>query len=1215
MSNRAWILLLLCCQALSAAKVFAAAEPYKVFGRSSAQELNVSLDEADWRWLRTKGVLRLGISAPDSAPLDITSEDGYYEGLTADYVGMLSELLSIRIDALRYDSRAEAIEALKQGKIDLLGSSTGFESADSELALSRPYSDSQSLLVVSSSSSNDPLEAPLTGKRLAMYDHFLPAEMVKALYSGAVLQFYTSELQALGAVAFGQADVFLGDSITTSYLINKYYPGHAQINSFAHIPYDDVAFVLRLDSGPLLHIVDKALAAIPSWKHLTIERRWNVGAISLPWARIPDLSPREQRWLEAHSLLKVGVLDDYPPLSFFDSNGQYQGITAEVLDKIREATGLHFEIVRLRNIDELSEALKRRRVDVLAGFNRTAVHTEDFRFSRAYFASALALVTKASRNDISGLVDMAGKRLAIRQAHLERDYLIRNYPGIQLLEVPSGARAISLVMEGKADASLNTLMHANYLSRKTSPSQLKVVGTVGDATAQYAFAVNHGSVEMYSILNKALMTISPEDFDRITNRWHYEVTIDESTWRRNKTAIIQGFIAAALLLLLALYWIVYQRKSIQRRDRAERALSEQMEFMRVMIDGTPHPIYVGDREGQLLMCNADYLKAIRLDLADVIGKPVSLGILGWDQTLSYNQAYASVVEMGQPILEDCVVRVPGDRHFTAQHWLVPFYARDGQIRGVIAGWVDIGERFRLVRQLQEAKDEADRANRAKTSFLATMSHEIRTPMNAVIGMLELALKRADKGVLDRFSIEVASRSAHGLLELIGDILDVVKIESGKLILSPQRSNLRALVESVVQVFDGVARQKGLQLVLEFDAQASGDVLVDPLHFKQIISNLLSNAIKFTSQGYVRLTLSVLPSTDEGRLSLKVIVKDTGLGISEENQKELFKPFSQVKGGEQAIHRGSGLGLLISRTLCVMMQGQLSLSSVVGEGTQVEVLLNLMKLAPLPAQTAMPEVEAEGSPLRVLVVDDYPANLILLSQQLSYLGHTVIEAEDGEKGWHTWVEGEFDVVITDCNMPRMTGYELARMIRDQEQQHASSPCLILGFTANAQEDEKRRCLEAGMDDCLFKPTSLADLHSRLRLIESSYEASPIRMVSGFDSINLSGLDQLTGGDRVSIYRLLNDLAASNEEDSLRLVKLFGELDRDGLAELAHRIKGAAKIIKSERLIWCCEQLELACKSENEALLVQSVDDLQQTMEQLTGVLEGYLEKLDAGDELG
>ncbi|WP_395606897.1 transporter substrate-binding domain-containing protein [Pseudomonas sp. B22129] len=1187
---------------------YGVAEPFKLFSRSSAAGLSLALDEEDWRWLRAKGVLRLGVSAPDSAPLDITSDDGTYEGYTADYAGLLSELLSIRVEVLRFDSREESIEALKQGKIDLLGSSTGFESADPELALSRPYADSQAMLAVSTQTGNTPLDSTLAGKRLAMYDHFLPAQMIKGLYPDATLKLYTSELSALGAVAFGQADVFLGDGITTGYVINKYYPGNVQINSFAHISYDDVAFVLLPGNQSLLRIINKTLEAIPSWKYLTILRRWSAGAVNLPWAQTVDFSPRERRWLEAHRKLKIGVLDDYPPLSFFDQAGHYQGVTDEVLKKISTLTGLQFEIVRLQDIDELSRALNNRQVDVLAGFNRTSVHNEMFNFTRSYFASPFVLVGQSNRTDITGLDDLAGKKLALRQDHTEREYLVERYRAVNLVEVPTGVRAMSLVTDGKVDASLNTLMHASYWVRRNSPAQIKIIGSVGDVTAQYAFAVNHGSQDMYSVLNKSLAAISPEEFDQLVNRWHYEVTIDESSWRRHRNTIIQGFVGAAILLLIALYWISCLRKSIRRRERAEEALTEQMQFMRVLLDGTPHPIYVGDRNGLLLMCNSDYLRALDQRSDDVIGQPVAQGILGWQGEPGYSAAYARVLETGEPLLEDRVISLQGAKQVTAQHWLLPFRVSGGEIGGVIAGWIDIGERHRLMSQLQEAKDEADRANRAKTSFLATMSHEIRTPMNAVIGMLELALKRADKGVLDRFSIEVASRSAHGLLDLIGDILDVVKIESGKLTLSPQRANLRALVESVVQVFDGVARQKGLHLVLEFDGQASGDVLVDPLHFKQILSNLLSNAIKFTGQGYVHLSLNVLPTADDSRMGLRLLVKDTGVGISQDNQKRLFKPFSQVQDGGQSAYRGSGLGLLISRTLCTLMQGQLNLSSELGEGTQVEVLLSLLKLAPLPPQVSVPQAEPQGGPLRVLVVDDYPANRILMSQQLGYLGHSVVEAEDGEKGLQAWRDGQFDVVITDCNMPVVSGYELARLIRQLEQHQQALPCLILGFTANAQEEEKRLCLEAGIDDCLFKPASLADLHACLRLVESSFVAPPIQLSSHFDAIDLTGLDQLTSGDKVAMRRLLTDLAVSNEEDSLRLVKLFGEQDRPGLAELAHRIKGAAKIIKSERMIQCCEQLEVACKADDAELLVQSVDDLQQTMEQLSVILEDCLEQL-------
>jgi len=232
---------------------------------------------------------------------------------------------------------------------------------------------------------------------------------------------------------------------------------------------------------------------------------------------------------------------------------------------------------------------------------------------------------------------------------------------------------------------------------------------------------------------------------------------------------------------------------------------------------------------------------------------------------------------------------------------------------MIAGWVDVSERHRLLGQLQEAKDDADAANRAKTTFLATMSHEIRTPMNAVIGMIELALKSAEQGRADRDALEVASVASRGMLELIGDILDIARIESGHLSLAQEPANLRELLASVVRVFEGLARAKGLALRVTLDPALDRPVLIDPLRFKQVVSNLLSNAIKFTSKGQVQL--GAQGDVAEDQLWLRLWVQDTGMGISAQDQQRLFNPFSQGSNAEQSARSGSGLGLVISRSLC------------------------------------------------------------------------------------------------------------------------------------------------------------------------------------------------------------------------------------------------------------------------------------------------------------
>ncbi|MDE2034439.1 MAG: response regulator, partial [Pseudomonas sp.] len=795
------------------------------------------------------------------------------------------------------------------------------------------------------------------------------------------------------------------------------------------------------------------------------------------------------------------------------------------------------------------------------------------------------------------LDDMHGKRLAVISGDSSRDMLTEQYPDIRLVDADSAHDAMEKVANGEADAAVNSLITARYMISRQYRDRLRITSTVGVTNSRMAFATARGSLELFSILDKALLSIAPEEMDELTNRWRSEVVVGDSYWLRNRSAIIQGFGIAAVLLVTALGWIAYLRMLMRKRKQAEQALSDQVEFMRVLINGTPHPIYVRDRQGKLLICNSGYLEVFQVEREQVIGKTVLDGVLGDpDEAAAYHRDYLQVMESGEAQLQDRSLIMPDGRVLTIYHWMLPYRSSTGEVSGMIAGWIDISERQRLL-------EDVHAANRAKTTFLATMSHEIRTPMNAVIGMLELATKKADQGVMDRFAIDVASGAARGLLDLIGDILDIARIESGRLSLNPERANLRELLESVVRIFEGLARQKQLQLQLDLDAGVNRDVLIDPLRFKQIVSNLLSNAIKFTAQGHVRL--SVRTEAGKEQLGVRLQVEDSGMGIGEEDQKRLFSPFTQASNNDQSARSGSGLGLVISRTLCEMMGGRLTLDSTLGQGTRIDVRLDLTTLEPL-ADNALVEDEPTvmSHALNILVIDDYPANRQLLTQQLNYLGHRVEDAEDGAHGLRAWRNGQFDVVITDCNMPLMNGYELARAIRADEAARGLPPSLILGFTANAQPEEKGRCLAAGMDDCLFKPISLKDLSARL----AGLATEPGSEHPGFaadDDIDLTSVEHLAGGNIASIKSLLGDLAASNEQDMARLMQLFTRHDLQGLADIAHRVKGGARIIKARVLIRCCEDLEAATRQADSMRLTETVDALHQQMEQLGERLERYL----------
>lgn len=1051
-----------------------AAEPesLQLLGRSSVEGYRLELNQADWRWLRDKGRLQLGTSAPDYPPFENTINEHNFEGVTADFAALIAQLLRTPVEVKRYPSREAAIVALKQGEIDLLGSANGFEAADAGLTMSRPYAEDAPILV-SRVGDSGRLTADLADLRVAMLDHYLRPETIKAAYPNARLELYPSTLSAMGAVAFGGADAYLGDSISASYLINKNYLSNVELAQFTRMEVNAFGFALQQDNRRLRRIIDGALAAIPDQERTTILRRWSAGSHFSNAQRV-QLSASEQRWLDRHPSVKVGFMGNFAPLAFTDENARFSGLSAQVLDRISLRTGLKFEAVRGESFNEQIEQLKAGQLDLLAVITPSIERQATLRFTRPYLSNPYVLVcTLGSKAPIT-LNDLAGKRVAVVGRNALRELIRSHAPDVRFIEVDSPAQAMALVASGGADAALNSLISARYIIARQYRGKLQVASTVGAEPVHISFATRRGALELHSILNKALLSIGPEEMDELAGRWRNGLPVDDSYWSRYRTSIIQGFVAAGLLLLLAVGWITYQRSLIRKRQ--------------VLLD-----------------------------------------------------------------------------------------------------------------QVQQARVDADDANRAKSTFLATMSHEIRTPMNALIGMLELATKRAEQGVTDRVAIEVASEAAQHLLELIGDILDISRIESGHLSLTPERANLRGLVESVSKVFEGLARQKNLLWQVEYDVRSPEDALVDPMRFKQILSNLLNNAIKFTREGYVHLVLRVEPGAVAGQLDVRLLIEDSGIGISDVDQQRLFSPFVQAAGNGQDARGGSGLGLVISRSLCEMMGGTLQLSSEPGLGTRIEVSLQLPALAASADLVGNAAISvASPCSLNVLVVDDYPANRLLLAEQLGHLGHRVRDAHDGQQGLACWREEAFDVVITDCNMPRLNGYALAQAIRQEEPGLGRKRCLILGFTANAQPEEKLRCLQAGMDDCLFKPIGLQVLSSALAGV-TPQPADPTPLAPAANApteIDLGSLELLAGNNRELLDNLLAEVATSNAQDQRHLKAAHAEGDPLALLDLAHRIKGGARMVNARRLILGCERLEQACSEPVDPVaLEQAVQDLQDAMQRL------------------
>ena len=377
----------------------------------------------------------------------------------------------------------------------------------------------------------------------------------------------------------------------------------------------------------------------------------------------------------------------------------------------------------------------------------------------------------------------------------------------------------------------------------------------------------------------------------------------------------------------------------------------------------------------------------------------------------------------------------------------------------------------LVVDLATARDIARTANSAKSNFLATMSHEIRTPMNGVLGMAQL-MKRDAVDPVQGQRLDVLIDSGEYLLAILNDILDVSKIDAGKLELMPAPENVGELLEKLVGFWAARADEAGVALTVQVAPEVPDQVMVDALRLRQVLFNLVGNALKFTKQGSVEI-IAEAADRGGGMIDLHVAIRDTGPGIAEQHLAFLFDRFSQVEEAEARRFGGTGLGLAIVKQLTELMEGRVWVESVVGKGStfHIEIPLQVITSA---ADDALQDVayDLAMEPLQLLAVDDNPTNLLVLDQLLSSLGHDVAKALSGAQALELLASQSFDLVLTDIQMPEMTGTELLQRLRAEPGPNRNVP--VLALTADVTSGGRQHYLDQGFTEHAAKPIQLTAL---------------------------------------------------------------------------------------------------------------------------------------------
>ncbi len=514
------------------------------------------------------------------------------------------------------------------------------------------------------------------------------------------------------------------------------------------------------------------------------------------------------------------------------------------------------------------------------------------------------------------------------------------------------------------------------------------------------------------------------------------------------------------------------RYAIERK-RLEQALHRREQEFKALVEHAPDIIVRFDRSLCLLYANPEVEAATGLRPEGLVGRRLKcLGMSGEDLAQA-EEALAQVFATG----EDRVVEGRIEGHQGTRTYEIRFAAEaqaDGGVGTVLAVARDVTRRKVLEAEARQAREEAEQANRAKSEFLANMSHEIRTPMNGVMGMIHLARLRATDAALLEY-LDLADKSAMHLLGIVNDVLDLSKMEAGKVRLAHDLFSLRREIEAAVEPLQVAAAEKGLVLEQAVDPDLPDSLVGDAGRLRQILTNLVGNALKFTRKGRIGIHVSREGGAESaGRPQLfRFTVTDTGIGIPAHRLPHIFDSFEQAHSQGLNVYGGTGLGLTISRQLVELMGGAIQVQSREGEGSAFTFTLRLET-----AQAVMEEDAVKAGParrsLRILVAEDNQVNRVFIKELLESRGHATVLAGSGQEALEKLAHERFDLVLMDIRMPGMSGDEATRIIRNDPPEGVDRNVPIIALTAYALKSEIDRYMESGFNAYMTKPVELAAL---------------------------------------------------------------------------------------------------------------------------------------------
>jgi PAS domain S-box-containing protein len=1076
-------------------------------GSDDTKRQVLQLTDEEWAWIYEHKHMRLGVDAL-YPPFEFVDENGEFSGMASDYVRLISERLGITMEVISGLPWLDVLDGVENREIDVLPSISATAEREPHMNFTRPHIAFPLVIVTRE---DHPFVSGLEnfkGKKVALMTGYGATSLVKAKHPAIKRAMFEGPLQALQSVAVGDADATVLNLAVATYLIKKHNINNLKVAASANIELPGLSFGVREDWPEFIGILNKALASITSEEESAIRSKWagvqyeqgidtglifQIGAGAVIILLVIVVWNRQLR----HEVVQRKIVEKALRESEEQTRSAFETSTAGMF--MHNGAGVFFKVNKTFCV------LLGYSEDELLGMNwREVTHPEDLESTEIEDTSMVSggvdnfvLEKRYTRKDgehIWGRLFTS----CVRKEDGSVDYIFcqvyditdRKRAEAELAEKQAQLRTVMDNVPGGIryiDKDMNyVLFNDKYLELYDFPEGLLKIGEHYRIENQYQAERGDFGAGDAADLTETWLDGKPLDTEPLS--WE-RTTVHGKTLQVNTAPVPTGGVVNIVT-------------DITERKHAEQLMTEAREhadaaeaLVNDAVESISDAFVLYDADDRLVNCNSKFM-----ELYNYTDDECHPGMT-WMDLEALDTHRGTIVRESESSVPQGQRRWDDFERLLADGRWIDIRQRKTTSGGIVSIQVDITDRIHAEEMMKEAKEQAEQIADAKSEFIAVVSHEVRTPMNGVLGMARLLTETKLDDEQDEF-VNTILASGESLITIINDLLDISKLDANKLEVESRAFSAQEVVEQSMALMQSRAREKELKFNKYIDPKMPDFLIGDPHRLRQVLLNLVGNAIKFTDEGSVSLEAVVEKITDQSAV-LTFSVIDTGKGIAPETLKNLFSAYNQGSVEVARKYGGTGLGLAICRRLAALMDGEISVTSTVDEGSifQFKASFGLakdidttLKMQDNGVENSTTEPKQASRKLRILQVEDNAINRSVVERVLTKVGHSVSNAENGQVALNILQSEKFDAILMDRHMPVLDGLEATRRIRKSDGSLSAIP--IIGITAGASKVDIQACLDSGMDQCLTKPVDAKRLRSileNLSINRSAAAGSPVLVV--------------------------------------------------------------------------------------------------------------------------